>query len=242
MVPWFLFGDILKKRRSGIRLNKKIRYIAFVLVLCLLIWLVIGVDNRLRMITANYAGNRAKIIANSVINSTVNSYLEKANIKYSDLMHINSASDGTVNSVEFDTVTISKLKASVVSLIQENISKKENTVLSIPMGTLTGSQLFNGRGPKIDICLKMSSAVYSKISSTFVSAGINQTLHKITLEISTNVYFVMPWYRTSSAFETEFILAETIIVGDVPDAYTNVIEYPGSDMAGILFDYGAGDN
>lgn len=232
----------MKRAKAKIKLNKRIKYIALLLTLCSLIWLVIGVDSRLRVITQNYAGNRAKIIANGVINDTVNSYLESKDIKYNDLMIINTSANGTVNSVEFDTVAISKLKASIVSMIQKSIAKKENTNISIPIGTLTGSQLFNNRGPKIDICFKMSSAVFSKISSTFTSAGINQTLHRITLNISTDIYFVMPWYRTSGGYETEFVLAETIIVGDVPDAYTNVIEYPGSDMAGILFDYGAGDN
>ena len=75
-----------------------------------------------------------------------------------------------------------------------------------------------------------------------MSAGINQTLHQITLIISADVHFIMPWYRTKGNFETDFLLAETIIVGEVPDAYTNVIESVGSDMAGDLFDFAAGIN
>ena len=111
--------------------------------------------------------------------------------------------------------------------------------MNIPLGTLSGNQFLNNRGPKIRIELDISSAVYSKISSEFISAGINQTLHRITLTISTDIYFIMPWYRSSGGYQTEFILAETIIVGKVPDAYTNVIEYPGSNIAGEIFDYSA---
>lgn len=226
-------------RRKKYKLNIKAKSVILISVLMAIIYLVIALDSRMRVIINNYAQNRAKITANSVINATVSNYLEGKKIKYTDIIHINNADDGSVKSVEFDTVTITKIKAAIISQIQNNIAKKENTTIGVPIGTLTGSQFLSNRGPNINITFKMSSAVYSNISSTFISAGINQTLHKITLTISADIYFVMPWYRSTGSYETNFTLAETIIVGEVPDAYTNVIEYPGSDMAGILFDYGA---
>lgn len=194
---------------------------------------------RLRIIINSYANNRAKIISNSVINSTVANYLDNLDVTYSDIVKINNNENGSVKSVEFDTITITKIKSKLISEIQENISKHENLVLSVPIGTLTGSRLLNNRGPNINMGFKISSAVYTDIKSQFISAGINQTLHKITLKVCSEIYFVMPWYRTNGNFETEYTIAETVIVGEVPDAYTNVIEYPGSDMAGYLFDYSA---
>ncbi len=219
--------------------NIKLRALILLVALLTSIYLVLCADARMRIIINNYAQSRAKIIANSTINASVSRYLEQQKISYKDLILINCSENGSVNSVEFDTVTITKIKAEMISLIQKQIAQQENVKITVPAGTLTGNQFLNNRGPNISISFKMSSAVYSKISSTFISAGINQTLHKITLDISADIYFVMPWYRTSGSYDTEFVLAETIIVGDVPDAYTNVIEYPGSDMAGILFDYGA---
>ena len=145
----------------------------------------------------------------------------------------------TVTSVEFNTVEITKIKAGVINLIQEKINANDSITMGIPIGTLTGNQFLNNRGPKINITMQISSVVFSEIKSSFISAGINQTLHQITLGISSEVYFVMPWYRSSGSFHTEFILAQTVIVGRVPDAYTNVIEYPGSNIAGEIFDYGA---
>lgn len=224
----------IKKRRSS-----KIRLISLLLLLIFMIGVTIKFDSRLRILINNYAASRAKIVANSVINKKVFEYLETKELTYSDLLNINTTEDGKVTSVEFDTVTITKMKAGIISNIQNEISKQENMLISVPVGTLTGYQLFNNRGPEIDISMQISSAIYSKISSNFIDAGINQTLHQITLDISADMYFVMPWYRTTGSFETDFVLAETIIVGDVPEAYTNVIEYPNSDMAGLLFDYGA---
>ena len=211
-------------------------------ILLLLITLILKIDDRLRFITNNYAQNKAKILANTVINQTVSAYLEENEIVYSDLIKINSTGEGKVTSVEFYTVELTKIKSGIISAVQNNINKSDAVVLEIPIGTISGNQYLNNRGPKIRIELQISSAVYSKISSKFMSAGINQTLHQITLTISADVHFIMPWYRSKGNFETDFLLAETIIVGEVPDAYTNVIDSVGSDMAGDLFDFAAGIN
>lgn len=222
--------------------NYFLKFVALLLLLALLLVGVLKFDDRLRLIATNYAKNRAKIVANTIINETVSRYLAEREISYSELMRINTTSEGKVTSVEFDTVTLTKLKADIVSIIQREISNSGLQILNIPLGTLTGNQYLNNRGPNLHIEFKMSGAVYSKISSAFSSAGINQTLHKITLDIKAEMYFLMPWYRTSGEFETNLLLAETIIVGEVPDAYTNVIEKVGSDLAGDLFDFAAGIN
>ncbi len=229
----FSGGVFIYKYRNTIRL------VSMMLALILLIAITLEGDKRLRVLINNFASSKAKILSNVVINQTVYDYLEEKGIKYTDLMTVNTAEDGTVTSVEFNTVELTKLKAGIITKIQYNINAKDSITMNIPIGTLTGNQFLNNRGPKIRISMQISSAVYSEIGSKFTSAGINQTLHQITLGIKSDVYFVMPWYRSSGSFKTEFILAETVIVGRVPDAYTNVIEYPGSNIAGEIFDYGA---
>ncbi len=218
---------------------KTVRLLCIVLILTVMITVTLEADSRLRIIVNNYANSKAKILSNSIINQTVHKYLQDKNIKYSDLLKINTKEDGSVTSVEFNTVEMTKIKSGIISQIQKEINAQNVVVMNIPIGTLTGNQFLNNRGPTVRIEMQISSAVYSKISSKFISAGINQTLHQITLSINSDVYFIMPWYRSSGSFETEFILAETIIVGEVPDAYTNVIEYPGSNIAGEIFDYSA---
>lgn len=229
----------MKRKRVRKTMNIKLRLAAVVAVLLLLITVAVKSDSRLRVLTNNYAGNKAKIIANSVINENVYKTLNDMQITYSDLMKINCDGEGTVTSVEYDTVTIAKLKSNLTANIQKGVGEKKSVRIDVPVGTLTGNQFLNNRGPSIKISMNISSAVYAKMSSKFISAGINQTLHQITLKITSDIYFVMPWYRTTGNFESEFTIAETVIVGKVPEAYTNVIEYPGSDMAGYLFDYGA---
>ena len=127
-------------------------------------------------------------------------------------------------------------------MVQERISGLDDIAISIPIGTLTGSTLLNNRGPNIDSEFKMSSAIFSKVASSFIESGINQTLHKISIAVSADIYFVMPWYRTTGQFKSDYTITETIIVGTVPDAFTNVIEYPNENTADYLFDYAQGIN
>ena len=182
---------------------KTARLLCMVLILTVMITVTLEADSRLRVIVNNYANSKAKVLSNSVINQTVHKYLQDNNIKYSDLLKINTKEDGTVTSVEFDTVEMTKIKSGIISQIQKEVNAHNVVVMNIPVGTLTGNQFLNNRGPTVRIEMQISSAVYSKISSKFISAGINQTLHQITLSIRSDVYFIMPWYRSSGSFETE---------------------------------------
>lgn len=216
--------------------------ICLILALIFILAITIKIDERLRAIINTYAQNRAKIIANSVINKVVTDYLTNNKISHSSLVSIIYDEEGVVRSVEFDTVTISKLQAGITGMVQERISGLDDIAISIPIGTLTGSTLLNNRGPNIDIEFKMSSAIFSKVVSSFIESGINQTLHKISIAVSADIYFVMPWYRTTGQFKSDYTITETIIVGTVPDAFTNVIEYPNENTADYLFDYAQGIN
>ena len=217
---------------------KKIKLMT-VLILTLCIILLLFTDSKLRPILTDYAVNKASIVVNTVINETVYNLLAKEGLEYSGICNISRSSDNVVSSVEIDTVKVNMIKANIISKVQQIISEEENIVISVPIGTVSGNEYLIGRGPNITVKMQIGSAVFSDIVSSFTSAGINQTLHQITLTVDTNVYLVMPWYRSSTVVSTNFILAQTVIVGTVPDAYTNVIEYPNSNIAGELFDYGA---
>lgn len=220
----------LKKKAVGILL------IVFALVL---IFLLLKADNAMRSITDGYAENEAITVANKVIGETVSEYLGKTGIKYDDISKIGTDESGNISSIVLDTVALSKMKARIVTDIESKIKNSDMLTLSVPVGTLTGNRYLNGRGPEIKIKMQLSSAVFTEMKSEFSSSGINQTLHKVSLLIKTKVYFVMPWYRSSGNYENEFLIAEAVIVGKVPEAYTNVIEDEDDMTAGYINDYGA---
>lgn len=195
-------------------------------------------DTIVKPIVTQHCQKKADIIINNVINDTVYKILHEKKITYSDLSIISKDNNNQVCSIEIDTVKISMLKAAVVKRIQNSINKNEKITVAVPLGSILGSTYTAGRGPGVNFSFKMSCSVISNAESKFTMSGINQTMHQILLNISSQIYLNMPWFRTTSSIETNFIIAETIIVGATPDAFTNVKEAE-SKTIGDIFDYSA---
>ena len=92
--------------------------------------------------------------------------------------------------------------------------------LSIPIGTLTGSALLAGRGPRIRVRMESVGSSTARFNNQFESAGINQTKHQIILEVDVSVAILLPGFTTATKVSTAVTVAETVIVGAVPDTYT----------------------
>ncbi len=224
------------KRRS-----KSGKHIAvFSVILSVMLALLAFVDAKTRPIVEQYAESNMQIILNNYINETISEVLEEEKVSYSDISVIKRNEQGEVESVEINTMEVSVITSKISEKIQKKVDKREYLHIGIPVGTIFGNDFTLGRGPEIKIKLRVNSAVFLNTKSKFYSAGINQTLHEITAEISSDVFIMMPLYRTQATVDNDFLLAQTVIVGDVPEAFTNVDEYSDEcDVPGNINDYGA---
>ncbi len=191
--------------------------------------------NHLFPIAQAYAENRAKTYAVGLINQAVQDVLADQAVTYDTLVQHEELSDGRVTSVEADSIAIDGIKTAVVQQVQI-LSEEETEVLKIPLGTLTDIPYFIGWGPNISVKMRFSPYVTADITSEFQSAGINQTLHQMMLHVSAEVYMLLPGEKHTAQVDTDFCLAETVLVGEVPDAYTNVKD---GELANNIADYGA---
>lgn len=131
-------------------------------------------------------------------------------------------SQGSIVSVEADTVKINALKASVTTEILTQLKKHQNMTVRIPTGTLLNGDLLTGRGPRIPVKISLSGAAATQMSSYFESAGINQTSHRLVMDITVTLYAAIPGNDATTTLETSFIIAETVLVGKVPDTFLDV--------------------
>lgn len=92
----------------------------------------------------------------------------------------------------------------------------------IPTGTLLNGDLLTGRGPRIPVKISLSGAAATQMSSYFESAGINQTSHRLVMDITVTLYAAIPGNDATTTLETSFIIAETVLVGKVPDTFLDV--------------------
>ncbi|MBQ3103858.1 MAG: sporulation protein YunB, partial [Oscillospiraceae bacterium] len=100
------------------------------------------------------------------------------------------------------------------------LSQLADTELSIPVGTLTGSPLLAGRGPRLKVRMQTVGVAGSDIENEFTAAGINQTKHRIILTVEVRVSILLPGYTTYTTAGGSYEVAETVIVGQVPETYT----------------------
>ena len=106
-----------------------------------------------------------------------------------------------------------------------NISSKNGSakfVVKIPLGAVTGSEVFAGMGPEIPVTVRMTGGAEAQITDEFTSAGINQTRHRVMLKVECSVYVFLGGNEGAANFSDEYCIAENIVVGTVPQTAVTI--------------------
>ena len=219
--------------------NKKSR-IRWKLILAGLTLLALGllIDSQLRPVIQTMAAYQAKNYAVEAINDAVYEQVSGLGVQYDDLVRINVNEAGDVTSLQTDIVSMNRLQSSITKRVVREASALRQESIRVPLGTMVGGPFFSGRGPDVEILLVPANFVETSITNVFDSAGINQTRHQIMLSVKMNMSAIIPGYSVSTDVSTNICLAETVIVGLVPEAYTLVGD--GTDpLVGMIEDYNA---
>lgn len=206
----------MTRYRRRLRLGPQIGLILLILAIILLC-LFCFVELRLQPLVSDAAKSRARAYATEVINDAVTNALTSS----SPLVSVNSGADG-VASVETDIAALSRLRSEAISTLSDALSNNDKMSFSVPLGNLTGTSLIAGRGIPIEIKLVRIGDVAADIRTEFIESGINQTLHKIALRIRVTLNVLVAGTSVKLELASDVTLAETVIVGKVPDAYTAI--------------------
>lgn len=174
-------------------------------------------DAKLRPALYDLAALEAYAISSKTVNSAVEKILSGNAPSYSEIVNINFTDNNTVTGITTDIVKLNLFKSQVTNAIDAEFNKKERTEVTVSMGTASGIALFSGFGPYIDVDIGFSSSTQSDFENIFTSAGINQTQHSVMLNIKTTVMLTMAGKRIPQTVETSFCIAQTVIVGSVPN-------------------------
>lgn len=151
--------------------------------------------------------------------------------KYQSLVTVRE-NGNKVYLLQADTRQMNLLAAECAEAAQERIAIMGEQGVSVPLGTTTGIALFSGKGPRIRISFTPAGSVQSEFNSEFISSGINQTLYRVKLRLTATVQLVIPGLFQSVSVVTEAAIAESIIVGEVPQVYTDVAN--NDDMLNLI--------
>lgn len=193
----------------------------FFLVLLLLLVAALVVENNLSQMMLDMAYARAYSLAVETINQSVWDVMQ-GGVAYDELIitHVDAA--GKVTMLNANTVRMNELATKVALMAEAELGLAENQQIEIPVGAALGIRFLAGAGPRIPIQIVPVGAVTTQFATEFEAAGINQTRHKISMILSTTVRLVIPSGSKRVDVVSTVPIAETIIVGEVPDSFVDV--------------------
>ncbi len=199
--------------------------------------LLVILDLSFRPVIETVNAYKCHELVSRLINEAVSAEIENENADYSKLVNLTANAEGEIISLESNVMNINKLKTRIVQRLEREIARLPEVDIQIPIGTLLGIQLLHGKGFGVGMTVQPVGFASTSIISEFSEAGLNQTLHRIVIEIDADVDAIIPGYSTRVPVKTTIVAAETVIVGRVPNAYTHVVASESLD--GYLNDYGA---
>lgn len=222
-----------EKRR---RFAKIVVFALFLLLSCVLIY-------NLQILPVLFPLAKAKCTTEltDAVNRIVRARMQSDSDGYADFVRLHFGEDGSVASVETNTPRLARLSGDVVSDVTDALTHERMTV-RIPLGSLSGSALLSGKGPDVRVKLAVSQKITCAVRGDFTESGINQTLHRVFLRVTVEVCALLPGAVQTFSVPTDVCVAETVIIGKVPEAYTRIDRF-ASDVTETeiddISDYGA---
>lgn len=167
--------------------------------------------------------------ASDAINLAISEQIAAGEIDYDRMTVMEKDSKGNLTAVRINMEEINRLKTSVLFRVDEKLEQLSMEQLGVPIGSVVLPELFSGKGPNIPVRVLAVRTSDAEFNSSFESAGINQTLHSITIDIHV-VITVLTWTGTLEIpVQSSVVAAETVIVGTVPTTYFEMEDKDGSE-------------
>ena len=198
-------------------LQKLLRAIIALLLVALVVFCIIRYkyDNVIRQLAEVQIRNSTSDLTNDAIAKQI----ANGNIAYDRIVYFEKDLDGRITALKTNIGEVNRLKTDILNIINEEILALDSTDLGIPLGSLFLPEFISGKGPEIPvhiIAIRNSDAVFE---SHFSEAGINQTLHQVTMVVSVDVAVLVLGKTDTFTMTSEVVVAETVIVGAVPDTF-----------------------
>lgn len=165
--------------------------------------------------------SRAQVdsVATTAVSDAIYDVIQEEGYTYQDFINVKYATDNTVSSITANAIELNNFARELSTLIQIYLDDVGEHDISVPLGTFTGITALSGVGPKISINIVPIGSVITSFSSSFESAGINQTKHALYIDANISISVVLPLTTKRVDFVTQVLICENIIVGKVPEFY-----------------------
>lgn len=199
----------------------RIRWLSRRLIVLLLILLALFLIFRVRYhdTIRSLAETQVRNATSDLINDAIDQQIETGNIQYDRIVYFEKDLEGRITALKTNMSEVNRLKTDILNIINDEILAMDSSELSIPVGSLFFSEFWSGRGPAIPVQILSISNSDASFESDFTEAGINQTLQQLRMNIIVDVSILVFGSTQSFTVSSQVVVAETIIVGQVPDTF-----------------------
>ncbi len=201
----------------GRLLRRFLRTVVLLLLAALMVFLYFR--GKYRTVIQELAEVQVKNTTSDLTNDAIAKQIAAGDIAYDRIVYFEKDLDGRITALKTNIGEVNRLKTDILNIINDEILALDTSDIGIPLGSLFFPEVLSGRGPAIPVhilSIRNSDAVFL---SHFTQAGINQTLHQLTMEVSIDVAVLVLGQTSSFTMASEVVVAETVIVGQVPQTY-----------------------
>ena len=188
-------------------------------VFAVVVALFFGFRTRYRDVIEELAQTQVKNATSDLTNDAIAKQIAEGNIAYDRIVFFEKNLDGRITALKTNMSEVNRLKTDILRIINDEILELDSSDIGVPLGSLFLPELFSGKGPAIPVHILSIRNSDAAFVSHFSEAGINQTLHRVNMEVSIDVAVLVLGKTSSFTMASEVMVAETVIVGDVPDTY-----------------------
>lgn len=167
------------------------------------------------------AKTRVSNEASTAINRAIIRQIDSDNIHYDRIVYLEKNVQGTISAIKTNMAEVNRLKSEILEAVDEEIMEISVSEIGLPLGSVIVPELFSGKGPSLPVRVMSVSTSDAAFTSEFSAAGINQTLHQLLISVSATMTVLTPLGTQNVTTDTQVIVAETVIVGAVPQTYLN---------------------
>lgn len=201
--------------RRGLRILLRIAAVLLVLALCTLLLF----RARYRDAIRSLAQTQIKNATSDLINDAIDRQIESGSITYTRIVYFEKDLDGRITALKTNMSEVNRLKTETLGILNEELLELDDSGLGIALGDLVLPELFASRGPDIPIRILSIRNADATFSSAFTQAGINQTRHQILMDVQVDATVLVLGKADSFTINSQVVVAETIIVGQVPQTF-----------------------
>lgn len=198
--------------------KKKSPYIFIIFLVLLVLIVYYYIEINIKPTLKSICEVKAKIIATRIINDTVREQLKNNQLKGQILIPTYDH-NGKINMITTDAIAMNTISANIANKVQENIVSLSDQKFSIPLGSALDSQLMANKGPELNFSILHQGSVIVDFVTEFEESGINQTRYKIYITVTVDMRIISPVTTSSISVGNNVLIAEVVIVGEVPDTY-----------------------